>query len=176
MKIFLLFSAAFVSIFSSSFAADKVYSIEKDMGIVADDAEWVCGVVVDAPGLYEFFGRVIHAWGRSLRSPIHFTFSCGDHMKDKSSSELYLKASARESGVVFRDVETIIDDDDCVVVEGKYLRSGASGYFQVSSKKIGCQRYVMFSMINSALLDDQERDELYNSVRNLITPLYSPKR
>ncbi len=44
MKNFLLFTVVFLSIFASSFAADKIYTIGHTTGIVADDTEWDCSI------------------------------------------------------------------------------------------------------------------------------------
>jgi len=178
MKKFLLLSAVFLSIFSTSFAADKIYTMGYLTCIIADDLEWSCGVNNGkVPGFVGNIGGNKNISGSSKHFPVSFAFFAPlDNARvDNTYMELALRAYALNTNTVLLNVTTKETSTVHKIVEADYFNNTSSGHLQYRLERIDGRWFVMFSKINSELLDDHSRTILYNSAHDLITTLYNPK-
>lgn len=170
MKKLLLLSMFFISLFSSTFAANKIYTIGITTGIVADDTEWSCIVSSGTEPLVQG-GVYKHVKGTSKHFPLVFVFY--HRINSLGEMTVFLQNYAITTNSVLSSVEVKENNNDRIIIEGSYFDNSSSGYFQYYYQKSG--QFMMFSKINSEMLDDHTRTFLYNSVHDLITPLYNPK-
>ncbi len=172
-KNIVLFSVLFSLMFSVSFAADKIYTMGYLVGIVADDLEWSCETRSGSHPMRRTNGNYIQ--GTSKHFPLMFVFYENSYLSKTYNIETFLRDFAVKTNTVLFDVTEKENTDDKVILEGSFFDNSTSGHFQFYSQKIGGIRFIMFSKINSDLLDDHSRTILYNSAHDLITTLYNPK-
>jgi hypothetical protein len=145
---------------------------------VADDTEWTCFVdSKTVPMVHN--GKYIQ--GTSKHFPLKFVFYQDYSLCSKNTIFDFLRAYAINTNSVLFDVtvsEKKAPNSNMItkfIVEGSFYDNSTSGHFQVCSEVFGNAWFITFTIINSKLLDEHSRTQLYDSVHCLITPLFTPK-
>lgn len=171
MRNILILSLALLSIFSSSFAVDRIYSIGCTTAIVADDKDWSCAVSSGQNHLVK--GTTTYIQGASTHFPLSFTFYEG-HLGGWRGIEKFLKDLAVKTNTMLSNV-TLKDINGGTVAECEFYNGVRTGYIHILDKTFEGKHFVMVSRIDSYPLGESERENLYQSAHDLITPLYNPK-
>lgn len=176
MKNILFLLLAFASISSESFAVDKIYNIGFTTAIMADDTEWTCFVKTESNNLVHMNRKYILGNSKHFQSLI-FLFYDGENF---INFDELLKNYALKTNTIITKVSKKTETDTKTgsinyFSEYEFYNGTSSGYIHFASMVFENHRFTIVKKIDSKLLDESARNSLYQSVHDLITPLYNSK-
>ena len=171
----LLLLAVFITTFSSSFASNRVYTMGRTMAVVADDEEWICETTKSAVPSLNIPANDLHIEGKSINHPIRFVYYVPSSYHNMGG---VLMGYALKTDSVLYNVEVVECSNSPLIIQvmqEDYFNNSSSGHFQAFYRYIDGTRYIMFSLIEEELFDEDYKRLLFDSSKSLATPLYSPK-